>query len=199
MKTIEYFMAPASPYVYLGHQRLIEIARRHKARIELKPFDLGGQVFPISGGLPLGQRPPQRQAYRLVELARWPKYLNLAFNIKPKFFPVAGDAAALLIIAADQTVSADAGLAIAAGVLSAVWAEELNIADAATLIDIASRAGCNGKELLERSKSMQPIYEGYTRQAIERQVFGAPWYVYNHEPFWGQDRLDFLDRALAQA
>ena len=53
MKTIEYFVAPASPYVYLGHARLQAIAKRHDARIELKPFDLGGKVFPISGGLPV--------------------------------------------------------------------------------------------------------------------------------------------------
>jgi 2-hydroxychromene-2-carboxylate isomerase len=199
MKTIEYFLAPASPYVYLGHQRLLEIARRHKARIELKPIDLGGKVFPISGGLPVGQRPQQRQAYRLVELVRWPKYLNLPFNIKPKFVPVAGDAAALLIIAADQLVGNEAALAVAQGVFSAVWAHERNIADPATLIEIAKQAGCNGEQLLDSAAAMQPLYETYTQQAIALHVFGAPWYVYNHEPFWGQDRLDFLDRALAGA
>lgn len=197
MKTIEYFIAPASPYVYLGHARLQVIAKRHNARIELKPFDLGGKVFPISGGLPVGQRPPQRQAYRLAELARWPKYLNLPFNIKPKFVPVAGDAAALLIIAADKLVGNDAGMAVAQGVFTAVWAQERNIADPATLIEIANTAGCDGKDLLARSASMQPTYEAYTQQAIDRQVFGVPWYIYNNEPFWGQDRLEFLDRALA--
>ena len=40
-------------------------------------------------------------------------------------------------------------------------------------------------------------YEALTREAIDRQVFGAPFFIYKDEPFWGQDRLDFLDRALA--
>ena len=40
-------------------------------------------------------------------------------------------------------------------------------------------------------------YAQYTDQAVEAQVFGAPWYTYLGEPFWGQDRLEFLDRALA--
>ncbi len=197
MKTIEYFLAPASPYVYLGHARLQAIAKRHNARIQLKPIDLGGKVFPISGGLPVGQRPPQRQAYRLVELARWPKFLNLPFNVKPKYVPVAGDAAALLIIAADKLVSNEASMALALGIFTAVWAQERNIADPQTLIDIAVAAGCNGTDLLAQSASMQSVYDGYTQEAIERQVFGVPWYVYDNEPFWGQDRLDFLDRALA--
>lgn len=197
MKTIEYFLAPQSPYTYMGHARLMAIAKKHKARIELKPFDLGGKVFPVSGGLPVGQRPPQRQAYRLVELTRWPKFLGLPFVLKPKFFPVAGDDAARLIIAADTLVGGDAGMNVAHGVLRAVWAEERNIADRATLVQIATAAGCDGEDLMTRSAQMQPRYETYSQQAIERQVFGAPWYVFNNEPFWGQDRLDFLDRALA--
>ena len=41
-------------------------------------------------------------------------------------------------------------------------------------------------------------YQALTQEAIERKVFGAPTYVYRDELFWGQDRLDFLDRALAK-
>jgi 2-hydroxychromene-2-carboxylate isomerase len=196
MKTIQYFLAPQSPYTYMGHARFVDIARRHNAVIELKPFDLGGKVFPISGGLPVNQRPAQRQAYRWAELARWPKYLKLPFNVKPKFFPVGGDAAARLIIAADRLVSNEAGLDVAHRVLRGVWAEERNIADAETLIAMANEAGLNGADLFARSQDMQSVYEHYSQQAIDAQVFGAPWYIYENEPFWGQDRLDFLDRAL---
>ena len=42
-------------------------------------------------------------------------------------------------------------------------------------------------------------YKAYTAEAIERGVFGAPTYVFEDQMYWGQDRLDFLDRALAQA
>ncbi len=60
-KQIDYYFSPQSPYVYLGHARFTEIAARHGAQVNLKPCDLG-KVFATSGGLPLAQRPPQRQA-----------------------------------------------------------------------------------------------------------------------------------------
>lgn len=197
MKTIEYFMAPQSPYAYLGHARFAQIAQARGARIEIKPFDLGGRVFPISGGIPVGQRAPQRQAYRLVELTRWAKHHQIPINLKPKFFPVDGEAASLLIIAADKRVGPQMGMAVAHGILRAVWAEERNIADRDTLADIVNAAGANGQQLLSELEVMRVHYDAYTQQAIDKQVFGVPWFVYNNEPFWGQDRLEFLDRALA--
>ena len=198
MKTIDYFLAPSSPYTYLGHGRLVDMARRHGAHVAVKPFDLGGTIFPASGGLPLSQRPPQRQAYRLVELKRWSLILNAPMNLKPKFFPVAGDDAARLIIAADAGHGADAALRVAGILLKAVWADERNIADRATLVAIAGEAGLDGEDLFTRFEAAQATYQAYTREALQQQVFGAPWYVYQGEPFWGQDRLDFLERALAQ-
>ena len=68
--SIDYYLAPQSPWTYLGHARLVQMAAKHGAQVRLKPVDLG-KVFPVSGGLPLAQRAPQRQAYRLLELARW--------------------------------------------------------------------------------------------------------------------------------
>ncbi|MCJ7798964.1 MAG: 2-hydroxychromene-2-carboxylate isomerase, partial [Polaromonas sp.] len=68
--TVDYYFAPQSPWAYLGHARLAQIARDAGATVRVLPVDLGGKVFPISGGLPLGQRAPQRQAYRLLELRR---------------------------------------------------------------------------------------------------------------------------------
>ena len=60
---IDYYFAPQSPWTYLGHARFAELAARYGATVRIKPMDLG-QVFPVSGGLPLGKRAPQRQAYR---------------------------------------------------------------------------------------------------------------------------------------
>ena len=65
---------------------------------------------------------------------------------------------------------------------------------------IAAEHGRNAQRLWEAAcaDDTKIVYEAYTQEAIDRQVFGAPWYVYNDEPFWGQDRLDFLERALAR-
>jgi 2-hydroxychromene-2-carboxylate isomerase len=160
------------------------------------PMDLG-KVFPISGGLPLGKRAPQRQAYRLVELARFSKSLNLPLNLHPKFFPVAGDPAAKLIIAVDLHHGTDAALAITGDVLSAVWHEEHDIANVATLTDLLRKHRLDAACLeLSNSAEVQTRYDSYTQSAIDTQVFGAPSYVIHGEMFWGQDRLDFVAAAL---
>ncbi len=199
-KQIDYYFSPQSPYVYLGHARFAEIAARHGAQVNLKPCDLG-KVFATSGGLPLAQRPPQRQAYRLVELARWRDYLGVPLNPEPKYFPVSGDAASRLIIAARLAHGTARAMALLGAIGQALWAEERNIADAATLAELADRLDLDGAALLKASEGqgVQEEYARHTQDAISAGVFGAPWYVHDGQPYWGQDRLDFLDRALAAA
>ena len=74
---VDYFMTPVSPYVYLGHERLRALCARTGAHLALRVVDLG-KVFPVSGGVALKDRAPQRQAYRLQELARWRDFLGLS-------------------------------------------------------------------------------------------------------------------------
>ena len=95
--SVDYYFAPNSPWTYLGHQRFTEIARAAGASINVLPVDLGGKVFPVSGGLPLSKRAPQRQAYRLVELKRFSEHLGQPIVLQPKYFPVNADDAARLI------------------------------------------------------------------------------------------------------
>jgi 2-hydroxychromene-2-carboxylate isomerase len=191
---IDYYLSPVSPWTYLGHERFAAITRRHGAAIRCKPADFG-QVFAVSGGLPLGKRAPQRQAYRLFELERWRKFLGVPLTLHPKFFPAPADLAARLIVAAPEA----AQFALVGAILRAVWAEDRNIADGPTLSAIAAACGLDGAALLAAAErpEIAARYEALTQEAIERQVFGAPTYICKDEPFWGQDRLDFLDRALA--
>lgn len=198
-RTVDYYLAPQSPWAYLGHQRLAEIVQQSRATVRVMPIDLGGKVFPISGGLPLGQRAPQRQAYRLVELQRFSAHLNAPLNLKPKYFPVGGDDAARLIIAADLAHGAQAAMKVAGAILGACWAQERNIADEKVLAALLAEQNLPAA-MLEQSHSQaaQERYERYTQAAIDAGVFGAPSYVIDGEIFWGQDRLDFVERALAR-
>lgn len=197
-RLVDYYFTPVSPYSYLGHDRFVALARRHGAAIAVKPIDLG-RVFPVSGGVPLKQRAPQRQAYRLVELKRWSSYLGIPLNLHPAHFPVPAELASRWILAAlEQGV--DAALAFAGSLGRAVWAEEGNIADLETLAAIARSHGLDVAGLDERANApdIATRYGLLSQEAIDRGVFGAPTYVYAGELFWGQDRLDFLDRALAK-
>jgi 2-hydroxychromene-2-carboxylate isomerase len=194
--TIDYYFAPNSPFVYLGHARFASIAKAAAATVRVLPIDLG-KVFSVSGGLPLGKRAPQRQAYRLLELPRWSEWLGVPLNPQPRFFPVAADDAARLIIAVAQHDGTDAAMALVVAVTQAVWAQERNIADADTLAALLAEQGLASKRLDEsRTAEVQARYEANTQRAIDAGVFGAPSYVVDGELFWGQDRLDFVERRL---
>ena len=195
-RNVDYYFTPQSPWTYLGHERFARIAKAAGATVNLLPADYG-KVFSVSGGLPLGQRAPQRQAYRLVDLARFSNQLKVPLNLKPRFFPVAGDDAARLIIAVNQHDGADAAMKLCGAVFAAVWAQERNIADAAVLQQLLAEAGLLAERLAQsRSAEIQQQYDSNTRKAIDTGVFGAPSYVIDGELFWGQDRLEFVEHAL---
>jgi 2-hydroxychromene-2-carboxylate isomerase len=194
-KTIDYYFAVNSPWTYLGHARFVAIARQAGAHVAVKPADMA-RVFAASGGLPLPQRPRQRQLYRMTELKRWREHLGIPINLEPKHSRVPTEMAARLIVAADlKDLNA---LALTGFLGKAVWEEERDISDPQTLKAIAAEHGRNPTKLWEAAQAPETkaAYEAYTQEAIDRQVFGAPTYVYRDELFWGQDRLDFLERAL---
>jgi carboxymethylenebutenolidase len=196
-KHIDTYISLASPWTHLGWERLHAIARRHGAGIAYFPIDTG-VVFPATGGLPLPRRSPERRAYRLAELARWKAYLGAEdFNIEPKHFPVPPDQAGQMAIAAREQGADIGGLCRA--ILRAVWCEERDVADRETLVAIAAAEGFDGAALLAAGDdpAMAERYRADSEAAIARGVFGAPTYVVGDQLFWGQDRLDFVDRLLA--
>jgi 2-hydroxychromene-2-carboxylate isomerase len=196
-RTVDYFFAPQSPWAYLGHQRFAAMASDAGAAVRVLPVDLGGKVFPVSGGLPLAQRAPQRQAYRLLELKRYSEHLQIPLTLQPRYFPVGGDSASCLIIAVDLHDGSESAMRLTAGVLAAVWAQERNIADESVLAELLAECGLDAGRLAQSdSQDVRERYAAYTQQAVDAGVFGAPSYVVDGEIFWGQDRLDFVNRKL---
>ena len=196
---IDYYFATVSPWAFLGHARFVAMAQAAGATVKVKPVDLG-EIFPVSGGVPLAKRAPQRQAYRLVELRRFADWLGIPLIAQPLHFPVQGNDAARLVIATDVAHGSAAALDLAHRVGAAIWCEPGNVADATVLAALLAEAGLPA-ELLQAAAQpdVAARYAADTAEARERGVFGAPSYVVGGEIFWGQDRLDFLQRRLQQA
>jgi 2-hydroxychromene-2-carboxylate isomerase len=197
LKTIAYYFTHSSPWSFLGHARFLRIAAAHGVTVLPRPVDFG-KIFPASGGLPLKQRPIQRQHYRLAELKRWRTHLNVPINLEPRFFPVDAKPADKLAVAA-QAQGIERSFALSEALMRACWIEERNIADPATLAEIASACGYDGAALvaLSQSDEAEKKYQTFNEEALSIEVFGAPTYALEGELFWGQDRLDFLERALS--
>ena len=196
-KHIDYYYSHVSPWSYLVAERFYAIAANAGATIAFKPMDLG-VIFPQSGGLPLGKRSPQRRTYRMTELKRWKKHLNVEITLEPAHFPTNDKPGALMAIAAGLAGHDMGPLSLA--IMGKCWIEEKNIAEEAVLVEAVNECGLSGEALLQDSKQDDDdaTYEANTNEAAKRQVLGAPAYIYKDELFWGQDRLDFLERALAE-
>lgn len=192
---IDYYLSLNSPWAYLGAARLRALAAETGTSVKVMPVDFG-TIFPKTGGLPLPKRAPARQAYRLVELKRWRAFLGIPLTLQPAHFPFAERGAQRLVVAAD--LAGGDPLALSEAILRALWAEERNPGDADTLKAIAGETGHDADALAARAEEpdTEAILDGYTEKALGAGVFGAPSYVVEGEVFWGQDRLDFLERKL---
>ena len=194
-RTIDYYYCLNSPWSYIGNQRLAKVAIEQSATITYKPVKIA-DIFKNSGGLPLAKRAKQRQDYRLVELERWRKLLDIPLKLNPAFFPADEDLAARVVIAADMMGWNPGKLTQA--FMAAVWSDERNIADEDTIFEIARETGHDGIALMDKARTADVMirYDENTLDAKDLGIFGVPSYVLDGEIFWGQDRLDFLKRNL---
>jgi len=203
MVEISCYYSLSSPWAYLGGPRLMEIVHKHRAKLVLKPFDFQ-DIVPRTGGIPLRTRPEPRRTYHALELDRWRKHLNMPLTLEPKHYrkdgkPLGWNKPPGWMVIAAQERGLDAPR-LSHALLRALWAEERDTADPQVRIKVADENGLPGAELQkeETSERVQALYKRYSDEAEKLGVFGAPTYVLpSGERFWGQDRLDFLDRALA--
>ena len=194
-RTILYYFTLQSPWAFLGHARLLDIAHRHGAALDYRPMSLA-EVFPASGGLPLAKRHPNRQAYRMVELKRWIAKLGLTMNEQPAFWP-------LDVAAADRTVIALTSMGLdpepfVSRAFAGIWQGQRNLAAPDTIAAILGESGQEADAVLAQADATatRERYRDNAAEALSRSVFGSPTYLLDGEPFWGQDRLDMVDEAL---
>ena len=192
---LDFYFSFISLWSYIGSLPFQDLVRRYELDVTYKPIDLY-QVFAATGGKPPKERPLARQAYRSVEMDRWQKVRGIALTKQPKFYPAQPSVGHRMLLAA-QSENANVGRFTHLA-LKAVWADEQNIEDRETLVALARAGGLDGPALL--AQSAQPEFalqeRALTDEALSRNVFGAPFYFYKGEPFWGQDRLDLLERAI---
>ncbi len=195
MVQIDYFFATISPFCYLMGNRLEAIAARHNIAIRYIPLD-GPALFPRTGGKILAERHESRKEYRLQELRRWSKRLDMTLDLRPIHFPVNPAPSAYAVLAAIKAGGGDLpGLVQAFP--RAVWAEGRNIADDDVIKAILAHYGfdpaISDRYMLQAAES----YVSNLDEAVARGVFGVPFIIVGEERFWGQDRLEDLDLHLS--
>jgi 2-hydroxychromene-2-carboxylate isomerase len=198
-KTIEYFYAAHSAYAWLGSARLMKIAQANGRRLAHRPFDLH-RAMQAAGSSAFRERSPaHRRFFFSREIERWAEFRGVrTLGRRPTWHDHSYDTANRMLIAAE---AAGRGIdALAHRVLEAHWADDADLADAATLAALARAEGFDPAALLAAADTpaIRERYEANTREAIGRSVFGSPTYFVDGDMFYGQDRLDLVERACAR-
>ena len=195
MAQIDYYFATLSPYCYLAGMRLEEVAEKHGASIVYKPFDIIA-AFARTGGTPPRDRHPSRQEYRAQELPRQARKLGMPFHLQPAHWPTNGAPAAYAFIAAQNAGGGDLGK-LAHVITRSVWADEKDIADDTVIRACLTEAGFDPALADSGLLVGAETFAANLEEAVERGVFGAPFYIVDDQKFWGQDRIPDLDLYLS--
>ncbi|TAJ74276.1 MAG: 2-hydroxychromene-2-carboxylate isomerase [Phenylobacterium sp.] len=192
-KVLEFLFDVGSPASYVAYKRLPEIAARTGATVDYKPFLLGG-VFKATGNHSPAEV-PAKGAWTSVDLARFAQRHGVPFQRNP-FFPIN----TLHLMRGAAGLQDDPRfMAYLDAVFEAMWRDPRNLGDPAEMAPVLARAGVGGDEfraLIERD-DVKARLKATTEDAVARGAFGAPTFFVGGEMFFGQDRLDWVEEALA--
>ncbi len=199
MAEIEYFYAAHSAYAYLGSRRFMEIAAAAGRTIAHKPYDLRAGIVGV-GSKTIGERTGGHLEYFFGrEVERWSEYRNAPVKkrLPTHHYKSITPSNTMLIAGLVKGLNIDE---LAHAMLEQHWRDDVDLADEGTLAKIARSVGIDPAPLfaISGSREVLDIYEANTREAIERSVFGSPTYGVDGDMFYGQDRLEMVERALAR-
>lgn len=197
MAGIEYFYASYSGFAYLGSAKFYDIAKTANRKIIHRPVDLRA-VVSVMAPSAFGKRSKAHIDYYFGrEISRWSQYRNApVMKGVPTYH--ANDITlsnCTLIAGIEQGCNIDQ---LAHAMLQAHWRDDANLDDVDTLAEICNSVELDAKSLLDHALSPEilAIYNTNTQEAIERSVFGSPTYYVDGDMFYGQDRLELVERAL---
>ena len=192
---IDYYYSLMSPWAYFGAPRLYALQKKYNFKINHLPLDIM-KLFPLSGGEPLGKRAEQRKVYRMMELKRWHKKLNMPINFTPKFFPPSNVSKASTIILSvnDRQKQNEISFLL----LHQMWVEEKDVGDENNIREACNNLDLNFEELLIIANTKIELFNSLAEKAAKLNVFGSPTYVLNKEIYWGQDRLSLVEEHIQE-
>ena len=192
-KSVEFFFDVGSPTVYLAATQLSKIAGRHGATVLWRPFLLGG-VFKATGNVSPATV-PAKSRYMGDDLERFARRYEVPFLFNP-FFPVNTLALMRGAVAYQQQGRLDQYIE---AILSAMWVTGKNMNEPTIVAEVLDTIGIGAQEFLVAiaAQDVKDKLKSNTEEAVERGAFGAPTFFVGDEMFFGQDRLDFVEAALA--
>ena len=199
MAVIEYIYSAHSAFAYLGSAELNRICSVHNVTLIHRPVLLS-PVVEAQGSLAFGARTQAHVDYFFGrEIERWAEYRDVpVIHFRPTYHDAYYSIASGMIIAVGQT-GRDTD-ALAHRLLEAHWRDDADLSDLETLAKVAMELGHEPAALLKTagSEAVQATLKSNSTRAREQSVFGSPTYIVDGDPFYGQDRLELVARALSR-
>ncbi|WDE09055.1 2-hydroxychromene-2-carboxylate isomerase [Thalassomonas viridans] len=192
--TIDFYFDFGSPTAYLAYFRLQQICQQYKVSINYKPVLLGG-IFKQTENASPAMIPAKARYMMQHDLPRFAKRYDLEFKLNP-FFPINTLPLMRGALAAKELSCFDRYCQL---IFTAIWVKGLNLGD----MDILAReltAGdidVNTLMALSQGAGIKQSLIQLTNEAVSRGLFGVPTMFIGNDMYFGQDRLDFIEEALA--
>jgi 2-hydroxychromene-2-carboxylate isomerase len=197
MPEIDYFYATHSIFAYLGSAKIQAVARAAGARLVHKPFNYQPVIETSGAGSTRNRSAAHRAYYFGREIERWAEWREVPVmeGFPTHHWADMHLASGALIAAAEQGLDVDS---LSHGFLQGHWRDDADLSDVDTLTQLISAAGLDPRPLLDAAATPETkaIFQRNTDEAIHRSVFGSPTYFVDGDMFYGQDRLELVERAL---
>ncbi len=191
-RTVDAYLSISSPFSYLAMTRLPEIEARCDCRFSYHLIDLA-RVWQLSGNPgPLAVGP--KLDYLVTDALRWAEYYDVPFNLPEQFVFDNNPAARLYQAVREQ----GDGLSYIEHLMTGYWVEGRNFSRQELLLEAAATAGLElgrAAAALEDTRLADAVV-AEAEEAVGRGVFGVPTFVVDGELYWGNDRLEMLERHL---
>ena len=199
MAIIEYFVYKRQVYAYLGASTFSAITSSSDHIIIHKPYNLPEAIKGI-GSTNIGDRTEAHLDYFFRrEIERWSEYREVPIKtfLPTHHFNSLVPSSAMIIAGIELGLEIDT---LAHAMMKFHWLYDADLADKETLKTIANSIGIDPMPLLALSETEDILkaFKANTIEAIDRSIFGSPTYIVDGDMFYGQDRLELVERALTK-
>jgi len=195
VQRLEFFFDYGSPYSYLANSRLPALVERTGAELAYRPMLLGGVFKATGNSSPVANPCEAKRSYAGLELRRWVAHLGVPFGGN-SHFPIN-----TLLLMRTAVAAQRAGVfePFHRAVYPAFWAEGANLGEPEVIVRVVEKAGLDASALLEAAgdAAVKAELRATTEEAVARGAFGAPTFFVGDQMFFGNDRLDFVERTLS--
>ena len=191
---VDFYFDFSSPYSYISSEWVEALAARHGRTVSWHAVLLGATFRAAELRPPVDH--PLKRDYVLRDFARSAHFEGLPYR-QPSRFPIATQNAARIFWWLDADAP-ERARDWARHALRALFGRGVDLSDGAALRALAVEFGLDGSQAQDvwNDPHWKAALKAANDAAIALGVFGAPFFVIDGEPFWGNDRRPMIERWL---